>query len=441
MANTLLNISDITNEALMVLENECVFASKINREYDDKFAVAGAKIGYTVNARKPARFKGTLGPALSVEDFNETSIPITLNKQFHVDTQFTTADLALSLDMFSDRVIKPVVAAIANKVDFDGTTMAYQSIANQVGTPGTPPAGALTFLQAGALLDSESVPRDGNRNIVLDPWSQAATIDGLKGLFNPQADLTAQYKKGLMGKATLGFDWYMDQNVVSYTVGAQGGTPVYTTTGTSTALLTTGWADNGTLQTSGWTAAAAARLNVGDVFTIAGVYAVNPQNRAAYASNKLRQFVVRSGSGVSLANGTFAPTYDVDGTTVTGGTYSSKSDGTLTLSIAPAIISGGQFQNVTAAPSNNAAITVVGTAGTVSPQSLAFHRDFACLAMADLILPEGVHFAGRASSKNAGYSIRLVRQYTINNDALPMRADVLYGWAPLYRELGVRVSG
>lgn len=441
MSNTLLNISDITNEALMVLENECVFADKVNREYDDKFAVAGAKIGYVVNVRKPARFKGTLGPALNVEDFNETSIPVTLNKQFHVDTQFTTADLALSLDMFSDRVIKPVVATVANKIDFDGTTMAYQSIANQVGTPGTAPSTALTFLQAGALLDSEGVPRDGNRVITLDPWSQAAAVNGLSGLFNPQATLSEAYQKGMMGKNTLGFDWYMDQNVVSYTVGALGGTPVYTTTGTSTALLTTGWADNGTLQTSGWTAAAAARLNVGDIFTLAGVYAVNPQNRSAYASNKLRQFVVRSGVGVTLANGTFAPTYDVDGVTPVGGTYSSKSDGTLTLSIAPCIISAGQFQNVTAAPLNNAAMTVVGAATTVSPQSLAFHKNFAALAMADLEMPEGVHFAGRASTKQGGYSIRIVRQYTINNDALPCRVDVLYGWAPLYRELGCRISG
>lgn len=441
MSNTLLNISDITNEALMILENECVLVSKINREYDDKFAVAGAKIGYAVNVRKPARFKGTLGPALNVEDFNETSVPITLNKQFHVDTQFTTADLALSLDMFSKRVIKPMVAAIANKLDYDAAVMGYQTIANQVGTPGTPPAGALTFLQAGALMDSEGVSRDANRFIVLDPWSQAATIDGLKGLFNPQASLSEQYKKGMMGKSTLGFDWYMDQNIVSYTVGAQGGTPVFSTTGTSTALMTSGWADNGTIQTSGWTAAAAARLNVGDVFTIAGVYAVNPQNRSAYASNKLRQFVVRAATGVSLANGTFAPSYDVDGVTVVGGTYSSKSDGTLTLSIAPAIISAGQFQNVTAAPANSAAITVVGAANTVSPQSLAFHKDFMALAMADLVLPEGVHFAGRAASPEGGYSIRLVRQYTVNNDSLPCRADVLYGLAPLYRELGVRISG
>ena len=441
MANTLLTISKITNEMLMVLENECVLVSQISRDYDDQFAVVGAKIGAVVNARKPARFKGTLGPGLNVEDFNETSIPVVLNKQFHVDTQFTTADLALSLDEFSERVVKPVIATIANKLDYDAAVVGYQTIANTVGVPGTSPTGALTYLQAGALLDSEAVPRDGMRRNVMDPWSQAATVDSLKGLFNPQAMLDKAYRKGLMGKDTLGFDWYMDQNIVSYTVGAQGGSPVFTTTGTSTALLTSGWADNGTLQTSGWTAAAAPRLNVGDVFTIAGVYLVNPQSRAPVGPNRLRQFVVRAATGVSLTNGTFAPTYDVDGVTVTGGTYSSSGAGALTLSIAPAIISAGQFQNVSAAPANNAPIVVLGTAGTVSPQSLAFHRNFMTLATADLPLPEGVHFAGRASTKKGGYSIRIVRQYTINNDSLPCRADVLYGLSPLYRELGTRIAG
>ena len=441
MSNTLLTVSKITNEMLMVLENECVLVSNICRDYDSQFAVTGAKIGAVVNVRKPARFKGTLGPGLNVEDFNETSIPVALTKQFHVDTQFTTADLALSLDEFSTRVVKPVVATIANKLDYDAAVAGYQAIANTVGVPGTSPTGALPWLQAGALLDSEAVSRDGLRRIALDPWSQAATIDSLKGLFNPQSSLNGQYTKGLMGKDTLGFDWFMDQNIVSYTVGAQGGSPVFTTTGTSTALLTTGWADNGTLQTSGWTAAAAPRLNVGDVFTLAGVYLVNPQSRAPVGPNRLRQFVVRAATGVSLSQGTFAPSFDVDGTTVVGGTYSSSGAGALTLSIAPAVIGAGQFQNVSAAPANNAIITVVGTAGTVSPQCLAFHKNFLTLATADLPLPEGVHFAGRASTKKGGYSIRIVRQYTINNDSLPCRADVLYGLSPLYRELGVRVAG
>ena len=152
MANTLLTISKITNEALMVLENELTFTSEVDRNYDDQFAVVGAKIGATVNVRRPGRFIGTTGPALNVEDLNETSVPVTLSTQFHVDTQFTTQDLALSLDMFSDRILKPAVAAIANKIDFDGTTTAALNTANIVGTAGTPPTGLYTYLQLKLIL-------------------------------------------------------------------------------------------------------------------------------------------------------------------------------------------------------------------------------------------------------------------------------------------------
>ena len=51
MANNLLTISMITNEALMVLENELTFSGQVDRNYDDQFAVTGAKIGATLNGR------------------------------------------------------------------------------------------------------------------------------------------------------------------------------------------------------------------------------------------------------------------------------------------------------------------------------------------------------------------------------------------------------
>jgi len=150
MSNNLLTISKVTNEALMVLENSLTFTAEINRDYDDQFAVTGAKIGNTLNVRRPGRFIGTSGPALNVEDFNETYVPVVLGDttkygdQFHVDTQFTTQDLALSLGDFSDRVVKPAVAAIANRIDRVGLQMAKNTVANIVGTPGTTPTSLRT---------------------------------------------------------------------------------------------------------------------------------------------------------------------------------------------------------------------------------------------------------------------------------------------------------
>jgi hypothetical protein len=411
MANQLLTISKITNEALMVLENELTFTGQVERKYDEQFAVVGAKIGNTVNVRKPGRFIGTTGPALNVEDFNETSVPVTLSTQFHVDTQFTTQDLALSLDSFSDRVLKPAIAAIANKVDADGLTMAKNATANTVGTAGTTPNALLTFLTAQAFLDSEGAPRDGKRSCIIEPFTSASIVDSLKGLFVPSNVIADQYKKGMMGRDSGGMNWYMDQNVVNQTYGNFAGTATIATT-TATGFLTSGWASTSTISI---TSTGAVSLNVGDTIQIAGVFAVNPQNRAAYGTNKLRSFVV-----TTAASGTGA---------------------TFNVVVSPAVITAGQFQNVSIpTTSATAAITFFNKSGTVSPQNIVMHKNAFTLACADLELPDGVHFAGRASDKELGLSIRVVRQYTINNDSIPTRLDVLYGWAPLYPELACRVA-
>ena len=423
MANTLLTISKITNEALMVLENELTFTSEVDRNYDDQFAVVGAKIGATVNVRRPGRFIGTTGPALNVEDLNETSVPVTLSTQFHVDTQFTTQDLALSLDMFSDRILKPAVAAIANKIDYDGTTTAALNTANIVGTAGTPPTGLFTYLSAQAYLDSEGAPRDGRRSCIVEPFTSATIVDSLKGLFVPTAEISAQYTKGLMGRDSGGMNWKLDQNIVSQTFGNFSSSTVTASVATTTAtgFLTSGWASSSTISLTAANTGTI-NLNAGDTFQIAGVYAVNPQNRQAYGTNKLRSFVVKS--AVSVASGA-----------------------SVSVVVSPAVITAGQFQNVSIpAPSASAAVTFFASqynasgSGIVSPQNIVMHRNAFTIAMADLELPEGVHFAGRASDKEIGLSMRVVRQYTINNDSIPTRVDVLYGWAPLYPELACRVA-
>jgi len=414
MSNNLLTISMITNEALMVLENELTFSSEVDRNYDDQFAVSGAKIGNTLNVRRPGRFIGTTGPALNVEDFNETSVPVTLSTQFHVDTQFTTSDLTLSLDMFSDRVLKPAVAAVANKIDFDGLTMAKNATANIVGTAGTPPTSLLTYLTAGAYLDAEGAPRDGRRSCIVEPFTGATIVDSLKGLFVPSDVIGKQYQKGMMGRDSAGMNWKMDQNIVNQTFGSYSTATLSCATTTATGFLTTGWAQTSTIALTAATATAG--LKQGDVIQIAGIYAVNPQNRSAYGSGKLRNFVVTADVTVATS-------------------------GTTAVTVSPAVITGGQFQNVSVtSTSASAVVTPFNNTGTVSPQNIVMHKNAFTLATADLELPDGVVFAGRASDKELGLSLRVIRQYTINNDSIPTRVDVLYGWAPLYPELACRVA-
>lgn len=403
MANQILTISMITREAMRVLENNLQFTKGVNRQYDDKFGIEGAKIGSTLNVRLPARYVGRSGPVLSIENQTETYSPLTLSNQDGVDVQFTSADLELSMDDFSERYLMPAMANVANKIDRAGLLQAY-NVYQTVGTPGTTPSTLQTYLQAQAKLDFAAAPRDNLRSIIMDPNAQAGIINNLTTLFNPSKEISDQYKDGSMGKA-IGAKWSMDQNVVSMTVGPQGGSPQVAAVPASGASV---------LSTKGWTAAAALRLNQGDIFTIAGVYSVNPQSRAT--TGQLQQFVVTSA-------------------------FSSDGSGNGSVSISPAMISSGQFQNIDALPAVNAAITVLGTAGTVSPMNLCYHRDAFILGCADLPLPKGVDMASRVSDKKVGVSIRMVRAYDIVNDMFPCRLDVLYGWSTPYAQLACRIQG
>ena len=401
MANTYLTISMITREALRVLSNNLAFTRGATTEYNDKFGVEGAKIGTTVNVRKPPRYVGRTGTAISIENATETQVAVTLDTQFGVALSFSSADLKLSIDDFSKRFIRPAIATIANKIDNDGLKL-YKKVYNTVGAQGTVPNALLTYLNAGVKLDDEATPMDGQRNLVITPQMQATIVDALKGLFQSATAIADQYRSGQMGVAA-GFNWFMDQNCATHTIGAHGGTP-----------LVNGASQTGaSLVTDGWTASTAV-LKEGDVITLAGVNAVNPQSRES--TGVLRQFVV-------TANVT------------------SDGSGNATIAISPSITTGTGFQTVTGSAADNAAITVSGTASATARIGLAHHPDAFTLVTADLPVPNGTDMAARANDPDSGLSIRLVRDYDITTDLFPCRLDVLYGWAALRPELAVRVWG
>jgi hypothetical protein len=402
MANQILTISMITREALRVLVNNLSFTKGVNRQYDDQFAVKGAKIGSTLNIRKPARYVGRSGPTISIESQTETYVPLTLSSQRGVDVQFTSADLHLSMDDFSDRYLKPAMANVANYIDFDGLALA-SGVWNTTGTAGAPPASLLTYLNANKILADNATPQDDLRSAIINPAAEASIVNALTTIFNPQKTISEQYDMGKMGRA-IGLKWSMDQNVGVHQNGAFSGTPLVNGAGqTGSSLITDGWG-----------ASISNLLAVGDVFTIAGVFAVNPQNRQS--TGALQQFVV-------LAQA------------------SSSGGGASTISIAPAITPSGQFQNVSNAPADNAAITVFGSASQQYAMNLVHHRDAFVLGSADLPLPKGVDMAARVADPESGLSVRMVRAYDVVNDLFVTRLDVLYGWALLYPQLACRVAG
>lgn len=406
MANSLLTIDMITNEALAVLENELTFTKFVNREYDDQFANSGAQIGDTLNIRKPVRYVTRTGAALQVQNSVESSVPVTLS-QAGCDIAFSTKDMTLAIAMFSQRFIEPMLASVANSIDNAGLAQ-YKNVYQAVGTPGTTPNSLLTYLNAGVKLDNSAAPKgDTVRSAVVNPQAQATLVNALTTVFNPTNTIGDQYISGNMGRAA-GFKWSMDQNVKQHTFGTNSGSITVTTT------VTTGAAS---IALSGF--AAADTVNQGDIFTVANVFAVNPQSRET--TGQLQQFVA---TALATADGS----------------------GNMTVSVSPAPVFTGidateQNQNVNRLPTSGDAVTMFGSSGQISPQNMVFCRDAFTLACADLMMPGGVDMAARKRSKSLNMSMRAVRAYDINNDRLPMRIDVLYGWATMRPELAVRVAG
>lgn len=399
MANTLLTPTKIIDESLMILENNLVFSSRINQEYSDEFARTGAKIGATVNARKPNRFVGTTGPNLNIENVNETSVPITLTTQFHVDFTFSSQELTLTVDRFAERYLKPAMATIANKIDFDGLALAA-NVANNVGTVGTTPSDIKVLLDAGVKLDNEAAPRDRQRTVVWDPATNGSMVKAAAGLFNAPQKISEQYESGIFVPA-LGFDIGMDQNINTLTTGTRTNGTVNGASQTGSSLILAGLGAGGT-------------VNKGDTFTIAGVFGVNPQNRQS--TGVLRQFTV---TAAATADGS----------------------GNATVSIFPPIntsASNQQYQTVSAGPANGAAVTWDIAASTAYSANLAYHKDAFTLATADL--EDVSQFGAWGARRNyKGISMRIARQYAIGTDTVPVRIDVLYGYSAIYPELACRI--
>ena len=401
MANTLLTIDMITRKALEILENNLVLTRNVNRQYDDSYAVEGAKIGTTLRIRLPDRALVTDGAALQVQDDNEQFTTLTVASQKHIGVNFTTAEMTMQLDDFAERVLKPRISQLAASIDAD-VANSFNNVYQSVGTPGTTPSSTAVLLAAQQKLN-EAAAVMSPRYVTVNPAANAALIEGMKGLFNPVSTISAQFKNGMFGEGILGFEELnMSQSIKQFTTGSRSGSHTVTTTVSTQGASSIAITGTGT-QT----------IKKGDVFTIAGVYAVNPQTRESTGS--LQQFVC------------------TEDETAAGGAYAE-------VKISPAIYtSSNALATVDSFPQAGATVTFLGGASTQYPQNLVYHRDAIAFATADLLLPQGVDMASR--QVHNGISMRVVRQYDINNDRMPCRIDVLYGYSVIRPQMAVRLWG
>jgi hypothetical protein len=392
----------ITRKALEILENNLVLTRNVNRQYDDSFAVEGAKIGSTLRIRLPDRALVTDGAALQVQDDNEQYTTLSVASQKHIGVNFTSAELTMQLDDFAERVLKPRISQLASSIDAD-VANAYQTIGNTVGTPGTTPSTSLVLLQAQQKLN-ENAAVMSPRYATVNPAANAGLVEGMKGLFNPTDTVSKQFRNGMMGTGVLGFDEVnMSQSIKVHTCGSRDATAATTV---KTTVATQGQATIVLTQGSVTTTIAA-----GDVFTVADCYAVNPQTRETTGS--LFQFV-------ALAAATAV-------------------SGDWTVTVAPIYTSSHALATVNSFPTAAKTVTFVGTASTQYAQNLVYHKDAITFATADLLLPQGVDMAARAVHN--GISLRVVRQYDINNDRMPCRIDVLYGYSTIRPQMACRIWG
>ncbi len=394
--------------------NSMKFANNVNRSYSDEFANEGGKIGWTVNARLPQRYRVNKGQALVMQPVNDNIVPITITDQAHIGLEFSMASLKLEIEDYKKRYIAPAVEALVNQLDFDGLQRMYQEVWNYAGTPGVTPGttgtardAMLPYLAANTKLTAQGVPVAG-RIAILSPGMQASLMAGMSGLFAPATALAANYRTGQFGGAALGVEeWYMDQNLATHTIGALGGTPL-----ANAATAQTG----SSIIIDGATASVTGYWKKGDVIQFGGVYAVNSMNYQS--TGVLADFVV---------------TADAD----------SDGSGNVTVNIKPAIVPSGTQQNVSAGVVNNAVVTTFGHASSYanipSPQGLIYNPDAFALVMVDLDLPGGVWMSERIRNKALNIAVRFVKAYNVMTDQSPARLDIMYGYKAVRPEMAVRM--
>lgn len=410
MANTILTNALIAKEALIQLENQMVLGNLVHRGYEDEFdnKNSGYVAGSSVTIRKPPRYTLRTGAAMSTQDSVEGTMSFSVDQQMGVDLGgWTSADRTLKIPEFSERFIQPAMKTIAQGVDA-AIAANYKDVWNWVGTPGTIIDSFADFGKGPQRLDEMAVP-GGDRNAILSPADNWGMIGAVSGLY------IADTAKSALQKAKLpmlgGVDAYMSQNAPQHTVGTKAGTPLVNGGAQATTYATTKDTGQQSLVTDGWTASSAI-LKKGDVFSINGVKAVNPMSKAVMSYDQ--QFVVKA---------------DV----------SADGSGNATIAISPPIITSGAYQTVSAQPIDNAAITVLGSAGQTHTNNLVFHKNAFALAVVPMVKPDGAVDVQRVTYK--GLSVRMIPVYTGADDTSAIRLDILLGTKCIYPDLATRLSG
>src|SRR3990172_4064980 len=299
----------VADKMLEFMDNLIRIGATVNRQYEN---VLLERKGQTFSVKKPPRYESTDGPVITtLQTMNQGSVDVTANNWKTIPLELSGMDLTMNASAFDDwaeNFLKPASSRLVNDIELSLYGL-YQDIYNFAGTPGTGPTTYDVFAESREVLTNTATPAE-DRFVALSPKGYRKSSTGLSTGFNPQAQIGRVVKEGALPPID-GFTPFEAQNTPVHTVGAYGGTP-----------LTNGTGQIGsTLITDGWTTATLV-VKKGDVFTVADVYAVNPNN--GQSTGNLQTFVATA-----------------DGT--------SDGSGNLIISISPPVIVSGAFKTVNAA--------------------------------------------------------------------------------------------
>lgn len=408
--NTLITPNWVTTDTATGFLDSTKLIGRFDRQWDDSFVnkPEGAQIGNTVQVRIEQRWLATEGQALQQQAILNQTVPISINHQINIGMGWSTAQDTLEVEEVQSRYSKPAGKRIAARWDRIAGAEVYKSVSFSVGTPGSTITSNATWQDAVALLQEQAVPDD--YMAVVSPSQQAALTSSNFTLFNPGQQISEYFKSGKFGGMALGVkEWFFDPLLPMHTTG---------TFTSSTPIVVSAGGTGSTLATSGWGTFA---FKQGDVFTIDGVYATNPLEQDLNMG-RLMQFSMSA---------------DLAGSS------------TATLAFTPAIVTSGPLQNVTGSPAASAAITFMGSTGTVSAtmaatvsrQNLIFNPAAFAFVMVDLKRKLAGAETGYTSDKETRVKMRWAEQYNIQTDQEPSRIDTIGGIAPILPYFAVRAWG
>lgn len=409
MANTFLTPSVFAQEGLMLLENELVLGNKVHTDYSKEYAM----VGDTISIRRPTAYQGqddNLDVSSYSEDIVQGKTTLVMDKTVSIKVDIGALDSTLSFDRVQEDVIKPVVIKMRDRIETELAGL-YNQLYYFSGTAGTVPSTFKELAKAGAIMTDAAIPQS-DRFAIHGTDASVELADGLKGVY-VQGKAKTAFEEAEIGRYA-GFNNYESVHAPTHTSGVATGTPLVNGGSQVVTYATAKDTWTQTLNTDGWTNSTTGILKAGDVFTIAGVNAVNPISKED--TGRLQTFVVMA---------------DAD---------SGASTGPAALTVSPPMITSGAYQTVTAAPADNAAITVkTGSSGATNKQSLLLHPKAFALVTRPLKIASG---AGVKTSTKSGNKVTISCTEWVDGNTLQhnMRFDMLFGVKCLDQRLGMRLT-